>query len=214
MLKAQILAKLKAKHSGLSNEFLGFVADKLDAKITEESQIEGAIDELDKGAISLADQASFFQSESDRRVTAAKAKWEADNKKPGATKTSKKKEDDDEGQEGDETKKELEALKEKFEAFTKNQTTQSLTEKLHLKLKEKNIPLTFAKGRTVDSEEKLDELVGEIETDFNEVKQGFTNQGLSQMSGTPAGGTATKETVVSDIDNWAKSSKPVTSTEK
>lgn len=196
MLRTQILAKLKQKFPGLPNEFLGFVADKLAAKTTEESQIEGAIDELNNGAISLTEQAQFFQSEADRRVTEAKKKFETE-KKPEPKPAGKDPEPEDE------TKKQLRELSEKLEQMQKQQTSQSLTEKLHLKLQEKKIPATFAKGRMPENEEGLEALVTEIETDFNEIKQGFVNQGLKDMSGTPVGGAVTKETVSKDIADWA-----------
>lgn len=211
MLKAQILAKLKSKFPGLSNEFLGFVADKLSGKITEESQIEGAIDELNNGTISLTDQAAFFQSESDRRVSDAKKKWEQDkNQKPPKAGTKKPKSGEDEDEDGDDpdsTLAQLKALQEKIEAFESKQKHQSLTEKLHQKLKEKGIPATIAKGRLPENEEGLEALVTEIETDYNEIKQGFVNQGLKEMSGAPVGGSATTESIKSDIDAWAAAGK-------
>lgn len=208
MLKAQVLAKLKAKFPGLPEAFLGFVADKVAAKVTEESQIEGVIDELNNGAISLTDQAAFFQAESDRRVTEAKKKWE--EKKPGGNppKGKKGKKEDEEDEEDDdaltEQERQLKELKAKVEAFERSQQTKSLTEQLHQKLKEKNIPLTFAKGRLPENAEALESLVTEIETDYNEVKQEFTNQGLQQMTGVAIGGNVTKDAVVSDIESWAK----------
>lgn len=209
MLKAQVLAKLKAKFPGLPEAFLGFVADKVSAKVTEESQIEGVIDELNNGAISLTDQAAFFQAESDRRVTEAKKKWE--EKKPGSTnpnpKKKKGKEDDEDEEDDDaltEQQRQLKELQAKVEAFERSQQTKSLTEQLHQKLKEKNIPLTFAKGRLPENADALDSLVTEIETDYNEVKQEFTNQGLQQMTGVAIGGNVAKDAVVSDIESWAK----------
>lgn len=210
MLKAKILVELKKKHPGLPESFLGFVADKLAAKVTEESQIEGAIDELNNGAISLTDQAAFFQSESDRRVTEAKKKWE--EKTPGKQNQNKgkKKADDDDDEDDDdltEQQRQMRELQEKVAAFERKQNEQSLTEKLHQKLKEKNIPLKFAKGRIPENEQALDTLVNEIETDFTEVKQELTNQGLEQMKGSVIGGNVTKDSVVSDIESWAGSEK-------
>lgn len=208
MLKAQILAKLKVKFPGLPEAFLGFVAEKLSAKVTEEGQIEGAIDELNNGAISLTDQASFFQAESDRRVTEAKKKWEEKKPANNPSNPKKKKDKDDEEDEDDdltENQRLLKELQAKIEAFEKSQQSKSLTEQLHQKLKDKNIPLTFAKGRLPENAESLDSLVTEIETDYNEVKQEFTNQGLQQMTGIAVGGAVRKDVVASDIESWANS---------
>ncbi|MBD2753792.1 hypothetical protein [Spirosoma validum] len=69
MFKAQILAalKLKYKDKGFSEKFLEALASSLEAGITEEGQIAGAVDGLE-GMV------SSFQGEANRMVTSAVAK--------------------------------------------------------------------------------------------------------------------------------------------
>ena len=76
--KAKILAQLVKDYPGLSKHVLGLIADKLAAKVTDESEIEGAIAELENTPISIKDYADFLQKETDRRVAAAAASKKAD----------------------------------------------------------------------------------------------------------------------------------------
>lgn len=203
MYRVKILAELVKKFPGLSKEFLGFIASKLEPKVTEETQIEGVINELDNSPISIPDQAGFFQKESDRRVTEAQTKWKKENPIP----PSKKKKGEDDPEEDDENepatgtaaaiKKLQEDLDKRFAELDKKSLQVSLTEKLHTKLKEKKIPLVLAKGRNVESEEALEALVAEIEADHLEIRQGLSDQGLQELSGSPILGQMDKEGVSS-----------------
>ena len=178
-MKQKILAELKKKFPGLQNEFLLFIAAEIEANVKEESEIEGEITELDKH-LPIKKQADFFQSESDRRVTDAKKKFEAE-KKPEDKKEEKK--DADKPLSGDEeTKKMLKALSEKLEAFEKKESQSKLSERLKIELSKKKIPLQFAKRVVVESEDQLDVVLAEIETDYNEVMQGKIDSELEGSS--------------------------------
>lgn len=193
-MKEKILAELKKKFPGLQTEFLGFIAGKLTAKVTEETQIEGAITELDT-ILPIKEQADFFQSESDRRVTAAKAKFEAENKKD-----DKKEDKKDDQPKGDpKVPEELKSifetigsLKEKLDNMEKEKKTSGLTEKLKSKLAEKKIPLKFADRRTIESEEQLEAVLAEVEADFEEVKQELANEGFRSSAPPRSTGGANK----------------------
>lgn len=183
-MKTKILAELKKKFPGLSNEFLGFVAAKLEAKVTEETQIEGAITELDT-ILPIKDQADFFQSESDRRVTAAKLKFEQDHPKPPTPPAPPAPPAPDPDKPQDFTAQ-FKELADKLAAFEKKENQSKLTESFQKKLAEKKIPLKFAKGRTIESEDQLETLLAEVEADYAEVKQEMANEGLAE--GTPPKG--------------------------
>ena len=175
-MKQKILAELKKKFPGLQNEFLLFIAAKLEAKVKEDSEIEGAITELDT-ILPIKEQADFFQSESDRRVTEAIKKAE---KKPDEKKEDEKK--DDKLSPDEETRKMLKSLSEKLEAFEKKESQSKLSERLKIELSKKKIPLQFAKRVVVESEDQLDVVLAEIETDYNEVMQGKIDSELEGSS--------------------------------
>lgn len=68
----KILAQLVSKNAGVSKVVLGLIAKKLAEKVTEESQIEGAISEYETNSpVSIKDYADLLQSETDKRVTEA-----------------------------------------------------------------------------------------------------------------------------------------------
>ncbi len=80
--KAKILARLKEKFTGLSNDaYLEHVAGKLESKVTADEQIDGQIDALN-AILPISEAAKFFDSQADKRVSDAQKAWEAKNKKP------------------------------------------------------------------------------------------------------------------------------------
>ncbi|MEZ2446119.1 hypothetical protein AB6805_30600 [Chitinophaga sp. RCC_12] len=218
-MKEKILAELGKKYPGLSKLFLGFFADKMATKITEESAIEGAVAELEKLPVSLADMAAEYQKEGDRRVTDAEKTFKAKKEKESEEKDkSKEKEKEKEG--GDDPIAKLTSmvanLTTELTNYKKEGTQKSLSQKLSEKLAEKKIPALLAKGRVVESEEELDTVVAEIEADHTTYKQGLINEELKGGK-PPAGGVtvdAAKTKVEADIGSWADSHKPIDSQKK
>ena len=192
-MKEKILAELKKKFPGLQTEFLGFIAGKLTGKVTEETQIEGAITELDT-ILPIKEQADFFQSESDRRVTAAKAKFEAENKKDDKTdgKKDEKKEDDQKLEGVEQFKNILEGFQKKLDDMEREKTTSKFSDRLRAQLAEKKIPLRFADRRTIESEEQLETVLAEVEAEFEEVKQELANEGFTNSAPPKSGGNTGK----------------------
>lgn len=220
-MKEKILAQLRVKFPGVSKELLGRIADKLTAKVTAEDQIQGAIGELDNHPLSITDYAAFLQAEGDRRVTDAQRTWQQEQQAAG-----------DEDEEPDDPKPTKPAVKGKKDKggddpisklttvvtqlantvanMQKEGNQKTLTEQLHLKLGDKKIPVTFAKGRTVEKLEDLETVFAEIESDFTAVKQDLINQGLGGNS-LPAGGGGRdvgKTKVEADIGAWAQKNSP------
>ncbi len=197
-MKEKILAQLIAKNPGVSKVVLGLLADKLAVTVTEESAIEGAISELDKGPISIKDYADFLQKEADKRVADAL-------KKAGKTDPPKDDPKNDPPKNDDPIAAQLAAINEKLALLEKEKTQGKLSEKLSAALKEKKIPLALAKGRVPQSEEELESVLSEIETDWTETKQQLANEGFAQVDPPKGGnsGDVSKATVEADWKAWA-----------
>jgi len=207
-MREKILAELNKKYLGLSKNVLGLLADKLVPKVTEESQIEGAIAALDNLPFTPQELATFVQKEGDARVTAALKKKPTDkpgdNVDPTIEQTP--------ANANDPVIKLLTELTNTVKGMQQEKVQQTMTQKLHAKLAEKKIPLQLAKGRTIEKEEDLDALVTEIEGDWTTLKQENANAGFSATS-SPAGGagaaTATDATAAAaEIKAWAEKNKP------
>lgn len=196
-MREKLLAKLKAQYPGLSNTLLGLLADKGLAKVTEDSQIEGYIAELEALPISPKD----FQVEGDRRVTDAQRKWDDEHKKPEPPKPAEEPKKDD----NDPLQKRLDELDAKLAAFEAKENKVKAQEKLSKALSDKKIPAVFAKGRVVEKEEDVETILAEIETDFTAFKQDLTDQGLygatAPVGGASVTGKADDKEVSSIVDN-------------
>ncbi len=184
-MKEKILAQLKKKYVGVSTSFLGLLADKLSAKVTEETQIEGVIDELEKSGISIVDLDKFHQTEGDRRATEAAATREAKLKEQfnlvSKTPTPPKKEDGD-----DPVDKKLEAMQKKIADFESKDAQQKFKKNAVSKLKDKKIPEAFYRelisSRNFQDDAEIETFVTSVETGFNEVQQEFIDAGLSAVA--------------------------------
>lgn len=208
MLKDKILAQLVAKFPGVSKKFLGLWADKLAAKVTEESGIQGAVDELDNLPIPLTELATEFQREGDRRVTEAEQARKKPNppaKKPGKT------EDDPEepapSNSNDEAPAWAKSLMEDVRAMKAEKVQGTMKTKAADLLKD--VPEKFYAGRALpEKEEDLQAFVDTVKGDYTTFKQELVNQGL--MSATPPAGAGEPaklkdSTFDAVIDGWVKS---------
>ncbi len=196
-MKQKILAELKKQFPGLQSEFLGFLATKLEAKVTDENEIEGAISELNK-ILPIKEQADFFQQEADRRVTSARQKFEEEFNKKNPPKNEPPKNDPPKD-DPDFTLK-FKELSEKLAALEKKESQKALTDRFNKMLAEKKIPLKFGKGRVIDSEDQLEPMLAEVESDFEEVMQDMVNQGLAERKPLTPGGKAPKAASKEEID--------------
>lgn len=205
-MRDKILAELRKKYPGLAANVLGLLAEKLEPTTTEESQIEAAVAGLENVPIKPADYAAFLQKESDRRVT------EALKKKPAEPTPTPQQKEEEPGDANSALAKQVAALMAKLEGLEKKETQKTVTEQLHAKLKEKKIPLHFAKN--IDSLDELDAAIEHAEKAYTEVKQELINDGLIASNGKPGGGTGgdqgtkSKEAAAADIKAWAEKSKP------
>lgn len=199
----KIFAKLAELHPGLHKGFLGFIAKQLEAKITEENQIEGAIAELDK-QIPIKQAAEEFQKEGDRRVTDAKKVWELNPpKKPDPDPVKKVDPPDD-------TPAWAKALIAEVGELRKEKILGTMKQRAAEKLKD--IPeFIWAKRLIPEKEEDLPGFIDDVTNDWNGFKKEQIEKGL--MSATPpagGGGEAklTDKAVEADITEWADKGKP------
>lgn len=203
-MKEKILQLLRAKFQGTHNVVLDRVADHLSQTVKEESELETAIAGVEPLVKSFSE---VLQSETDRRVTDAQKKA-IDNfrQKHGLDENGKPIQDPDFEKKDDPTppqNAELKKLQERLEAFEKKEKQGELMNSLKGKLKEKKIPESFIKGRTVESEDQIDTVLKEIETDFAGVKQHFINEGvLTEKPADPLGGGDKAD---DEIAAWAES---------
>ncbi len=204
-MKEKILQQLRAKFTGTPNVVLDRVADHLSQTVKEESELETAIAGVEPLVKSFSE---VLQSETDRRVTDAQKKAiDTFRQKHGLDENGKpihEPNPDPNPRGGDnKTSEELKKLQERLEAFEKKEKQLELMNSLKGKLKEKKIPEAFIKGRTVESEDQIDNVLKEIETDFNGVKQHFINEGvLTEKPGDPLGGGDKAD---DEIAAWAES---------
>jgi hypothetical protein len=196
-MKEKILQFLKTKlagHAGgIQDSFLDGIAESYSKTITEESKI--ATDITDIALESIKAAYTFTQSETDRRAKDAvktfRTKHGLDEnglpikKDDDAKKDDKKKDSDPEEpawfkayREKKDT--ELAEMKAKFENQEKANTAAALESRVKAHDKVKNIPASFLKGRNLvpESEDKLDQLVADLEADWNTFTQEQAERGV------------------------------------
>lgn len=182
MFKEKILAQLVTKFPGVSKKFLGLWADKLQSKVTEESQIEGVVNELDNLPIPITELATEFQKEADQRVTAAEAKWKKEN--PPKAEEGKKGGKEGEGEKKPEATEPPEWAKTmiaELQSLKTEKLQSSISQKLTGHEKLKDIPAKFwNKRKQPEKEEEIDAFVDEVANDYTEFKNGLAEEGFSQ----------------------------------
>lgn len=218
-MKEKILQYLKTQignHAGgIQEAFLIGVAEKFSKTITEEDKIPT---EISASVLeTLKTTYDFMQSEVGRRTTDAQQtalkNWREKHGLDENGKPLKKKDDPKPGENvgGDDVppwfreyqkqvSTETAELKGKIASMESEKTREQLLGKVHSALKEKGIPLSFlgkvaSRNLTVESEDKIDPLIAEIEGDWNQFTQEAANNGVNVVipkggSGTPPDGEA------------------------
>jgi hypothetical protein len=186
-MREKILAELRKKYAGLPAHLLGLVADKLATKVTEDSQVEGAVGELENLPISLTDYAKVLQQEGDRRVTEAQKEFDKKNPKSDPPKNDPV--PDDAPAWAKALINQVSEQSKTIQQLQQEKVQGSLQQRLAAILAEKKIPAQLANGRTIEKPEDLDTVVAAIESDYTALKQDMNNQGLLNMSGTPQSGS-------------------------
>lgn len=204
-MKEKILQALKTKYTGVQALVLDRVADELAKTVTDEATIETAVGGVG-GLITTFN--SILQSEGDRRATEASKTAVGNYEKQHNLKEGKPIEAPKPADPNDvativanAVKAAVEPLQNEINQFKQKGSTEALTGKLKAKMAEKKIPEAFLKGRTIESEEKLDSVLSEIEADFTDVKQNLINEGV--VVEPPKGSVGNPSSVDADIEAWA-----------
>jgi hypothetical protein len=215
-MREKILAQLAAKWPGVSKKFLGLWADKLVPKVTEESQIQGVIDELEKLPVPITDLATEYQKEGDRRVTEAEAAWK---KKVPAPADPGKTDPDPKDPPPDDMPAWAKQLMGAVTALQKDRTHTSMASRMAEKLKD--VPAGFYKGRALpDKEEDFETFVESVQKDWTDFRQEQITAGLMTQT-PPAGGSGgtnppanNSKVVDADIAAWAQKGKTAVTEDK
>lgn len=201
----KILAQLISKNQGVSKAVLTMIAKKLAEKVTEDSQIEGAISDYEANStLTIKELADFVQKEGDTRVGDAKKKWDQENKKPEVKDdqpSADKKDDNPEEMPAwaKELQKSVTSLGQQFTA----KKTESTMEELVAKAKEKGIPEAYVRKTTIGEDFNLDNTLSELATEWAGIQQANIN---TQVAGgnVIVGTKATEKQVSSAIADFAK----------
>lgn len=228
-MKEKIVLFLKTKLNGVQESYLNGVAEHYSKTITEEKQIETTFTD---GVIDLLKlNAGLLQTEGDRRATEAqKTALKNYQEKHGLDENGKpieikksvgrpKKEDVDPEEPAwftafkEEQVRSTEALKAEIDKQKQEKTLAALSEKVTKHEKLKDIPASYLKGRNLipKSEDEIDKLAAEIETDYNGFKQEMAEKGVV-ISVPPAGGGPANEK--STIDDYLAEKFPKVETKK
>jgi hypothetical protein len=217
-MREKILAQLVSKFPGVSKKFLGLWADKLTPKVTEESQIQGVIDELDKLPIPITDLATEFQKEGDTRVTEAEKKWLKNPPKKDDPKTdpTPKKEGDTTTDDAPAWAKSLiesnQKLSQTVENLQKEKTQSTIREKISSNEKLKEVPAVLWNKRALpEKEEDVEAFIEDVVKDHTAFTQDLADKGFAQVSkpvvGTPAKAGGGQEKVSTDMQAYLNEKK-------
>lgn len=202
----KILAQLISKNPGVSKAVLTMIAKKLAEKVTEDSQIEGAISDYEANStLTIKELADFVQKEGDTRVGDAKKKWDQENKKPEQGKddqppVGKKDEDPEEMPKwARDLQQTVTALGQQFTVSKTNSTMEDLV----AKAKEKGIPEVYVRKTIIGEDFNLDNTLSELVTEWAGIQQANIN---TQVAGenVVTGVKATGKQVSSAIADFAK----------
>lgn len=178
-MKAKILEALKTKYSsyGLSSKVFDGVAETISKTITEESQIDAAVESVEPFV-------KAYQSDMDKeRSASAKLKKELEDAKKQPEPKKKDTQDVEEPETPAYMAKLLERLDNQdrlLQQMAGEKVHASKLEQINSMLKEKGVPQTFSSvallGRTFGEDANVEELVSSIEAGYSAHKDAMANE--------------------------------------
>lgn len=196
---SKILAQLRAKFPGTQVKLLERVAKVLAKTVTEEDQVQTAVDEAGELVTEMAD---FVQKEGDRRAseaikkhTESKGNEDDEDEEEGAAgqKSPSKKKNSDVPEWAKTLLETSRILNERIAAFEAQNAAKAQSERLTGIFTEKKIPASFYKhaiaGRTFKDEDELNAFAATIESSWAEHQQELADRGLSNVTPPVLGGT-------------------------
>ncbi|RNL50776.1 hypothetical protein [Pedobacter jejuensis] len=190
MFRKQILAQLRKANPGVPEAILGLIADKIAKKVTAEDQIEGEIQELEDGPISIKEYADFVQKTGDKRVQDALAKA-----KKGLSTEEEEVETPAGPKAGDEVPAWAQSLITEVKSLRAEKTATSIKSKLSEAVG-KDVPEAFYNlVQLPDNEEKVQELAEKIQENWKTLNPGqqTNNRGLRNFKAPISGVTETQD---------------------
>jgi len=183
-MKEKVLAFLKTKLNGVAESYLSGVADYYSKTVTDESEIETALNDSVIGLLKV--NAAILQQEGDRRATEAqKTALKNFMEKNGLDENGKPKTPQNEPDSVEAIlekllSEKLTPLQEKLTGFEQKELQSARMNKLNERLSAAGVPKTFIKGRNINiqSDEEIDSIFSEIETDFIGVRQELADSGV------------------------------------
>ena len=184
-MKEKLLSALKTKFKtlGFGDKAFDGVAEFLSKTVTKEEDIEtaiGGVEPLLKAFQGDADKTRNEKAELQRKLTELEKKTDPkpvdppsppapDPNEPSWFKAYREKQE-----------QEATALKQKIEGFEQKEKLTALQSKLKAKLSEKKIPESFWAKRSIsiESEDQLDQITSEVETDYTAFRQELVNSGV------------------------------------
>ncbi len=203
----KILAQLTTKHSGVPKVVLGLIAKKLEPKVTEESQIEGAINDFETNSpVSIKDYADLMQSEGDKRVTEAlkKAKTDA-NPNPNPSTPPADPKDVDPKDVASLVAAEIAKALAPIQALTSGLQNKTKLDNLKAQVKAKGIPEDWAEDVVIGDDFDEEATITKLETRWNNTKQAIINKEIDEGR-VFKGSSASDDDSLADIKNYASQS--------
>lgn len=190
---------MKYKGKSLSKTFLDQVATSIAAGITEESEIEGKITELDFMITATANEGNRRATEAatKAKAAAAPATDDEDEDEPAAAKPKVK------APTPDANTALLQQLLEKVTKLESEKSQTSIKDKFVAAIG-KDIPEAFYKRIALpETEEEVDALAEEVKADWTALKQDKNNLGLGgdapRSAGGPAGAAAPSDAEIESL---------------
>lgn len=201
----KILAKLLIQFAGLPQSYLGLIAKQLEAKVTDENQIEGAISELD-AQFPIKPAGEEFQKEGDRRVTDAQKAWAAKQQQgQQQQQQGQQSQQSQSSQQPDDTPAWAKVLIGKIDKLEKEKAQGTIRQQIEAKLKD--VPkIIWGKWALPEKEEDIEAFITEATTDYAAFKQEQINAGFmnaEKPEGGQGGGGGNDKAIDKDIEDWA-----------
>jgi hypothetical protein len=203
-MKQKLLDALKLKFPGVSETTLNIIATNKAGSVTDEnltSTVEAItldliIQSATDSKIADANKKAVQNYESTHGLKDGKPVKDPEKKDPPAP-------SDDMPAWAKALKEQNDALLLKVSGFESKTKQQQNLEKLHAKLTEKKIPLTFAKRVVLNDESEIDTMLAEIENDYTELNQQKVNDSATIVPGvTTIPGD--RKSVEAAVDTWYK----------
>lgn len=177
MLLELIIAQLVAKNPGVSKTVLGLIAKKLADKVTEESQIEGAIADFEKNSVvSIKDYADLLQTEGDKRVSDALKKAKSE---PAPDPTPKPKPADPTDVASIVAAEIAKALA-PIQSLTAGLQNKAKLDNFKIALKAKGVPEDWADDIAIGDDFDQEATITKLETRWNNTKQAIINKEVDE----------------------------------